>query len=465
MREGPIITFIGKPNNGKSSIISTLTMDDRIEIGREAGTTTQVNKYHYRFRNQIVATFYDTPGFEHPRFLYRSLQERGLKGTIQELGRRGYWLDREILVAAYRSDILSFVVDSSALPNLNTHGYELWILKYLNRDSIVILNPHREPDRRQEWEEFLGRLQIRNILQFNPTKSGFFEIQRFFSKVEKFFPEIKGLRKWHSLDFENRLNRSFRLIADKVAEIVQFRHQITIEKGERGRLLERFKFKKGHSLPSQGGYPKSYRKSYQIERGKEEFFELLNLKERELHRQLKELWGYYRTPVQELQFPIEDEVFNKKLGFSWSKMVLSGLAVGAAVGVVDGGITIGTTLGTTLLSFAAAGGVAGASIKPVVDQFSKEVTFQLDRRKGEWLMIAVILRSLEFLETLLKHGHANRAPLPVPADPAEWRYRKEIFSKQELKELRRIYRNFWDLERVREGKERLAHLLSTKFYF
>lgn len=40
---------IGKPNNGKSTIISTLTFDDRIEIADEIGTTKKSAKYLYNY--------------------------------------------------------------------------------------------------------------------------------------------------------------------------------------------------------------------------------------------------------------------------------------------------------------------------------------------------------------------------------------------------------------------------------
>lgn len=52
---------IGKPNNGKSSIISTLTFDDRIEIADEIGTTKKSIKYSYKYNNQEICSYFDNP--------------------------------------------------------------------------------------------------------------------------------------------------------------------------------------------------------------------------------------------------------------------------------------------------------------------------------------------------------------------------------------------------------------------
>ncbi|MRJ06092.1 MAG: hypothetical protein C6I01_01035 [Epsilonproteobacteria bacterium] len=431
MREykAPKIAFIGKPNNGKSSIISVLTMDDRIKISREAGTTTQVNEYEYKDRkNNTIATFYDTPGFEHPKRIHQYLKEHSLKDTIKYLKELGYRKDVSILEAIKESDILCFVVDSSSQPDLNTHGYEIEILKLVNKNTIVVLNPHKEPNKNKEWEKFLSKLGLQYVIEFNPLKSGFQQIKNFFQMVEKYYPDIQELKKWHKEDFNSRLNRSFDLIAQKVYEIVTYEYKGKVDDKKSVAQL------------------------------KELYFQELNRKEQELKKELKELWGYYETEVIDTYFKIEDKQFSKEIGFSRTTLVVLGALAGLAISVIDGGVTLATFLSATL-----AGGVVGASIKQVTDKFSNTVTFKLDERKGFFVMLTVILRNMEFLDALLNHGHANREPIRISNDIKKWKYRVDIFNKSEKKFLNYVFKSFIKNSNVIESKERLKTFLLRKF--
>jgi len=423
----PKIAFIGKPNNGKSSIISTLTMDDRIKIAPEAGTTTQVNEYKYIDKNnRVIAIFYDTPGFEHPRKVFELLKSYSINDTITQLNDKKYKKDVEILKAIRDSDILSFVIDSSLKPDINTHGYEIGIINLVNKKSIVVLNPHLSKNYNKEWREFLKEYKLVKVVEFNPLKSGFSQINSFFDAIEKFYPEIKELKKWHKEDFENRLNRSFELIADGIYELVTFEYTTKANKP--------------------------------IGKLKEEFFKKLNAIEQNLKNEIKKLWGYYDTKVEDTKFSLEDEQFSKEIGFSKAKIIALGVLVGALLAVVDGGITLFSTLSAALV-----GGIVAASVSVVSDKLNNKVTFKLDNKKGFFVMLSSILRNMEFLKALLSHGHANRSGIKISDDIQNWSFKVDSFNKDEQKKLAKIFASFISHKNVIENKKELKELLLHKF--
>jgi len=427
MYKAPRIAFIGKPNNGKSSIISTLTMDDRIKVAPQAGTTKQVNEYIYKDKNNnTIAIFYDTPGFEHPRKIYEFLQNHTIVDAINHFQKEKFKKDVEILKAINNSDALSFVVDSSDEPDINTHGYEIGILNLSKRPSIIVLNPHLQDNKNKEWREFLKKFNLVKVVEFNPLKSGFSEINRFFEALEKYHPDIKELKKWHKEDFENRINRSFEIIADKIYELVTFEYTSKLNKPN-AKL-------------------------------KEEYFKKLNEIEKNLKNELKKLWGYYETPVVDTSFKLEDKEFSKEIGFSRTTLIALGIALGILVSFLDGGITLMSFVTAALI-----GGVVGASIKEVTDKLTNSVTFKLDEKKGHFVMLTSILRSLEFLDTLLKHGHANRKTIKISDDIKNWKYKADTFTKDEQKQLNIIFKSFIQHKDVIKNKEKLKNLLKDKF--
>jgi hypothetical protein len=107
--------------------------------------------------------------------------------------------------------------------------------------------------------------------------------------------------------------------------------------------------------------------------------------------------------------------------------------------------------------------VVGASIKEVTDKLTNTVTFRLDEKKGHFVMLTSILRSLEFLDTLLNHGHANRSEIKISDDIKNWKYKVDSFTKDEQKELNAIFKSFIEQKEVIKNKEKLKTLLKDKF--
>ena len=72
--EIPVVAIVGHPNAGKSSIVATLTENDRIEIDQRSGTTRTSDAYPVHIDGRTVITFIDTPGFQNPRHILEWFQ-------------------------------------------------------------------------------------------------------------------------------------------------------------------------------------------------------------------------------------------------------------------------------------------------------------------------------------------------------------------------------------------------------
>ncbi|MGB5736507.1 MAG: DUF3482 domain-containing protein, partial [Thiohalocapsa sp.] len=82
----PVLAIMGHPNAGKSSVVATLTENDRIEIDKRAGTTTSSDEYPVIIDGRIIMAFIDTPGFQNPSDILEWFQahadERDLAGAF-----------------------------------------------------------------------------------------------------------------------------------------------------------------------------------------------------------------------------------------------------------------------------------------------------------------------------------------------------------------------------------------------
>ncbi len=63
----PAFAILGHPNEGKSSVVSTLAEDDRVPISPTPGETRKCHEYPVTVDGHEILRFVDTPGFQQPR--------------------------------------------------------------------------------------------------------------------------------------------------------------------------------------------------------------------------------------------------------------------------------------------------------------------------------------------------------------------------------------------------------------
>ena len=71
----PKFAVVGHPNKGKSSIVSSLALDDSVQISDTPGTTTKKRSFPLMVDGKVIYELFDTPGFQRARKVLAWLEE------------------------------------------------------------------------------------------------------------------------------------------------------------------------------------------------------------------------------------------------------------------------------------------------------------------------------------------------------------------------------------------------------
>ena len=71
----PEFAVVGHPNEGKSSVLSTLAEDDSVRVSPFPGETRACRRFPVIIDGLEIIAFIDTPGFQNPRRTLLWMQE------------------------------------------------------------------------------------------------------------------------------------------------------------------------------------------------------------------------------------------------------------------------------------------------------------------------------------------------------------------------------------------------------
>ena len=450
----PTFAFIGKPNNGKSSMISALTFDDRIEISQSVGTTKKALRYSYIYKQKVVCNFFDTPGFEQAKKIVTFIKEHKSEyfghGVLdafvsQYSADARMQKDIEIIRAVLASDFIVFVIDVSQHYNQNVIGYEFEILQFLKKPVLILLNKIQEQDYTQEWQEALHTYKLTNIHPINPLNSSYDNIDTIYKNLytvdatlqqKQFLDELLHL---HRVHYQEKKSLSAKEIAAMIVEILQFESVMKFKEKDADERLQDEALKK-----YQNGI-------YAIEKNSK--------------KKIEQLWGYYQIKVLDERAEI-DAKQSVNLGVTKNRLALIGAGVGAIgsgaavapIALFDGGIS--TAVAATV------GGLIGAKAAyEIGDKFASfvisdhKIIHKMDAKNYNATFI-LLKRSLEHLYRLIKHGHANRKDIIIPKDPDSWHFGTEWnFKKDEEKKIAAFHNAIVKDENTKQRENELCELI------
>lgn len=422
--EKAVFSIIGKPNNGKSTIISALTFDDRIEIADEIGTTKKSTKYSYKYNEKDECSYFDTPGFENAEHIWSYIKKQKettfsinqiLENYINEYGNDSSTIkDREILKAIVQSDFLVFVINISDKFNLNVIGYELEIFKELKKRTVILFNQvNKNEDYSSQWKNELKKYNLVNIHKIDPLNSQHSNIINILTSLysidSKTYDkqQLDNVIRTYKSHYNHNLKKSSELISEYLRDVLQIEVNTT-------------------------------RKDFDSGKGYELIQKEINTKEKDIQKKLSNLWGYYQVKVEDNRENYNHEI-NKTISLSKKEKVVASAIIGASVvgtitGVLSGGL--GAPAGAAL------GGVGGAivgyfsAVKLYESNSSKEDVKIIVSKKDIDLSIILITRILEFIKTVINHGHANRNTVIIS------KIEKRDFTKDEIKFIAKVHKSF-----------------------
>jgi len=171
---------VGHPNKGKSSIVSTLSHDDSINISSRSGTTTESTAFHLD-TNHFGYDLIDTPGFQRPRKVLAWLKDRATSAEQRSRAVADFVKEPQcqidfpdevkLLKPLVEGAAILYVVDGSR-PYGKEYEAEMEILRWSGQPSMALINPIENTEHVGPWENALEQY-FKIVRVFNPMAAEF----------------------------------------------------------------------------------------------------------------------------------------------------------------------------------------------------------------------------------------------------------------------------------------------------
>jgi hypothetical protein len=240
MTEQPQFAVVGHPNKGKSSIVSTLSQDDGVRVGRQPGTTTHCQTYSLSVDGEVLYTLIDTPGFQRARAAWawmrshESSADRHREVVQQFLHAHtdgvAFPEEVDLLTPIMKGAGVLYVVDGSVAYGAEYEA-EMEILRWTGQPRLALINPIGDADHIDAWRNALGQY-FSVVRVFDAVTADFrkrIELLRAFGQLEEGWRQPLE-RAVNSLiaDRTRRYEAAARAIAEAVAEMLTLECERTI---------------------------------------------------------------------------------------------------------------------------------------------------------------------------------------------------------------------------------------------
>lgn len=353
----PAFAIVGHPNEGKSSVVSTLAENDRVRVSATPGETLICETFPVIIDDREIIRFIDTPGFQNPGKTLKWMKEhqgRGdqvVQGFIDShAGDPDLVQDCELLTPIARGSGVIYVVDGSR-PIRNVDKAEMEILRLTGAPRMAVIN-FKEDDTEylDQWKSAFRR-HFNSIRIFNAHRATYAERISLLESLkgidQDWIGPLSTVISAFKTDWEHRNTRSAEIIVEMLVEALDY--SIT----------------------------KNYTKEADEEKLKRKLFEKytgeIEKIESAAHQRIRKLYKHnifnYDLPPQSI---IHQDLFNEKtwqvLGLTRTQLAtiaaITGGTIGAALDIAAAGITFGVF---TLIGSAIGGGWAALSGRQLAD--------------------------------------------------------------------------------------------------
>ena len=346
MNPVPEFAIVGHPNEGKSSVLSTLSEDDSVRVSPTPGETTECRVFPVNIDGQEVIRFIDTPGFQNPRKTlawmreYQGDDRQMIEEFIQQHSKDPSLHDDCALLSPLSQGAgIIFVVDGSR-PLRNMDRAEMEILRLTGRPRMAIINCKDEATGfLDDWQnEF--RKHFNSIRLFNSNKANYSQRIALLNSLKAIDQNLEGVIESviqaFAMDWHNRTLRTADLIVTLLTETLLYRKSAACPPGANEEAL-RAKLHQAYT-------------------------EFVSKNERATHQQIRRL---FKHNIFNMQLPeqsiLRQDLFAERtwefLGLTAKELTMAGAISGAALGVGLDALTAGISFGI----FTAIGGAIGAA--------------------------------------------------------------------------------------------------------
>ncbi len=453
--KSPVFAVLGHPNEGKSSVVSTLAEDDSVKISPTPGETRTCREYPVIIDGRTVIRFVDTPGFQNPRRTlqwiegYRGPADRMIPEFIRDHREDDDFTDEcELMAPLAEGAGIIFVVDG-ARPFRQIDSIEMEILRKTGLPRMIVINSKEKvaADNIEIWKSE-ARKHFNIIRLFDAHKASFAQRIDLLQSLKHIDPDwqpaLEDTIYAFKADWHQRLEETAAIIDQLLQKVIGYKtEKICSDEREIETIREQLS------------------QTYQNRIA--EF-------EKQAHRGIKKRFKHnifsYELPPQSI---LKNDLFNKKtwqvLGLTRRQMALAAAGIGAGIGVqVDlalGGITFGvfTAMGTIL-----GAGSAAVGIKKIASTKIKGISLggakiEVGPVENDQLLYVLTDRFLVYFSNVINWAHSRRDNPEASAfgDIDITPYLTAGWGETN----RRIIRNFFTT--LRKGDTSLINKASTEF--
>ncbi len=404
----PEFAILGHPNEGKSSVVSTLTEDDSIKVSRTPGETRESKSYTVSLDGKPLIRFVDTPGFQAPRQVLSWFQSYdGQADQITAQFVKTFKIDPffrdecELLDPLTRGAGIIYVVDGSR-PVRQDDLAEMEIMRLTGRPRMAIINSKTDqqdytPDWNMEFRKHFNAIRV-----FNSNTASFMDrilmLESLKSIDQEWEPRLISVIQAFKTDWEQRIRTAGTIILDTIGAGISFSISSGLKPGM-----------------DQGPVHDKLTKKYQTHIRRQESLMFQKIRLLFKHRQFE-----FHLPSYSL---LNHDLFSKQtfelLGLSRDQLALAGAVLGgtlgAAIDTAAAGITFGvfTAVGSLLgAGSAALGGKKMSQQKKGGFRLGSDV-LRLGPCKDPQFLFVMLDRAFIYYSHMVSRPHGRR-DLPAP---------------------------------------------------
>ncbi|SFZ97631.1 probable integral membrane protein NMA1898 [hydrothermal vent metagenome] len=237
----PKFAVVGHPNKGKSSIVSSLSFDDSIQISDTPGTTTKQRSFPLKVDGKILYELFDTPGFQRARRVLAWLEKHDVSADkkhevvqmfINEHKNDPKFNDEiELLEPIMNGAGIIYVVDGSK-PYGEEYEAEMEILRWTGQPSMALINYIDDSDYSSEWKRALSHY-FKMVRTYNPMSNNLSQhiliLESMAQLKEEWIEPIKDSIKLFKKYHEEMISRSSLTIAKLIVKSISFVETLTLK--------------------------------------------------------------------------------------------------------------------------------------------------------------------------------------------------------------------------------------------
>lgn len=343
----PVFAIIGHPNEGKSSVVSTLTENDSVAISSVPGETIRCKTFEAKANGEVILSFVDTPGFQNPTHCLSWLKDKQLSGAVaaqafidEFSSDERFTHDCELMKPLASGAGIIFVADVSR-PLSQVDLAEMEILRLLGLPRAAIINSKNNDERNlEEWKNAF-RKNFNAIRIFNAHNATFperIELLETLKTIEQdWSPALESAIETLKIDWDERAARSVEIIVELLEVSLNY-------------TKTKFVANESQSLPAQRTL-------------KTDYHEDLAKLEKRAWSDIQNLYMHKKVSIRLTnQSALNEDLFSEKtwqlMGLTQSQLALASAAIGAGIGLGIDSALAGLSFGIFTTVGAAFGGGA-----------------------------------------------------------------------------------------------------------